>query len=198
MANIGTLLPAVEDRDWESLEMKLTEQLEKSSVATNGVDPVSMEVEDIDDVVENTVVENPSSKVQKTLSDFQEHESRTTMTVATSSPIKPTPDSTASEAPSWTSSSSTSNLLSLLSAPQEKTGVAAASSAQCSALPESVQPQSIPLESPATVSSTGFETNRDKVSSKVINASISATEVDFDDYADCVLDDGDLANELSN
>jgi hypothetical protein len=32
MANIGTLLPVVEDRDWEALEMKLSEQLEKGSV----------------------------------------------------------------------------------------------------------------------------------------------------------------------
>ena len=106
MANRGTLLPAVEERDWEALEMKLSEQLEKGSVETNGVEPVPMEVQDIDDVVEETVVEIPPSKMQKTSSDFHEH--NTTMAIATSSPLKPTPDSKiASEAPSWTTSRST-------------------------------------------------------------------------------------------
>ena len=163
MANRGTLLPAVEDRDWDALEVKLTE-LEKSSVETNDVDPAPMEVEDIDDV-ETTDEEISSSD-----------ESLTTVAVTTSSTIKPTADST----PSWISSSK-SNIIPLLSAPQEeKMGVAAASSAQRSALPASSPPQSIPLESPAIVSSTGFETNRDKVSSKVINASICASEVNFD------------------
>lgn len=163
MANRGTLLPAVEDRDWDALEVKLTE-LEKSSVETNDVDPAPMEVEDIDDV-ETTDEEISSSD-----------ESLTTVAVTTSSTIKPTADST----PSWISSSK-SNIIPLLSAPQEeKMGVAAASSAQRSALPASSPPQSIPLESPAMVSSTGFETNRDKVSSKVINASICASEVNFD------------------
>ena len=163
MANRGTLLPAVEDRDWDALEVKLTE-LEKSSVETNDVDPAPMEVEDIDDV-ETTDEEISSSD-----------ESLTTVAVTTSSTIKPTADST----PSWISSSK-SNIIPLLSAPQEeKMGVAAATSAQRSALPASSPPQSIPLESPAIVSSTGFETNRDKVSSKVINASICASEVNFD------------------
>ena len=164
MANRGTLLPAVEDRDWDALEVKLTE-LEKSSVETNDVDPAPMEVEDIDNV-ETTDEEISSSD-----------ESLTTVAVTTSSTIKkPTADST----PSWISSSK-SNIIPLLSAPQEeKMGVAAASSAQRSALPASSPPQSIPLESPAIVSSTGFETNRDKVSSKVINASICASEVNFD------------------
>ena len=163
MANRGTLLPAVEDRDWDALEVKLTE-LEKSSVETNDVDPAPMEVEDIDNV-ETTDEEISSSD-----------ESLTTVAVTTSSTIKPTADST----PSWISSSK-SNIIPLLSAPQEeKMGVAAATSAQRSALPASSPPQSIPLESPAIVSSTGFETNRDKVSSKVINASICASEVNFD------------------
>ena len=163
MANRGTLLPAVEDRDWDALEVKLTE-LEKSSVETNDVDPAPMEVEDIDDV-ETTDEEISSSD-----------ESLTTVAVTTSSTIKPTADST----PSWISSSK-SNIIPLLSAPQEeKMGVAAASSAQRSTLPASSPPQSIPLESPAIVSSTAFETNRDKVSSKVINASICASEVNFD------------------
>jgi hypothetical protein len=128
-------------------------------------------------------------------SDFHEHENCTTMAVTTSSPIKPTPDSTASEAPLWTSSGSTSDLLPLRSAAQEETAVAAASLAQ----------------SPATVSSTDLETNQDKVSSM---ASICPSEVNFDvgefffahdlhltfqqDYADCILDDGDLAKELSD
>ena len=168
MANRGTLLPAVEERDWDALEMKLTEQLEKSSVEPNGVDPEPMEVEDIDDV------EDIVDEIQSESSDFHEHESHTTMAVTTSSPIKPTPDLT-----SWISSS-TSNKIPLLSAPQEeKVGVAAASPAQRSVLPASARPQSIPLENPAIVSSTGFETNRDKVTSKVINASICASEVDF-------------------
>lgn len=180
MANRGTLLPTVEDRDWEALEMELSEQLEKSFVETNGAEPVPMEVQDIDGAAENTVVEIPSSKMQETSSDFQEHEGRTTMAVATSSQFKPTPDSVASKVLSWIYSRSTSNLLPLLSAPQEKTGVAAASPAQCSVLPTSARPQSMPLESPATVSSTDFETIRAKVSLKVINASICASEVDFD------------------
>ena len=173
MANRGTLLPPVEDRDWETLEMNLSKQLEKSPVETNGVEPAPMDVEDIDDL-ESSVDETLSS------SDCHEHESPTAMAVTTSSPIKPTPDSTASEAPSSSlTSSSTSNLLPLLSAPQEeKTGVAAASPAQCSSLP--TQPQSMHLESPATVSSMDFETNRDEVSSKVIDASVCASEVNFD------------------
>lgn len=163
MANRGTLLPAVEDRDWEALEMELLKQSEKCSAETNSVDAVPMEVQDIDDNVENIVVEFPSSKMQKT--DLREHESRSTMAVATSLPFTPTPDSTASEVPSWTSSRSTSNLLPSLSAPQEaKTGVAAASPAQCSALPILARPPSMPLESPATVSSTNFETIRAKIS----------------------------------
>ena len=170
MANRGTLLPALEDRDWEALEMELSE-LEKSSVETNGVKPVPLEVEDIDDV-ENTVDETLSS------SDFHEHESRTAMAVTTSLPIKPTSDPTASEDPSWNSSRSTSIVLPLLSAPrEEKTGIAAGSPAQCFALPASARPQVIPLESPATVSSTDFEIDRDNVSSK---ASIHASEVNFD------------------
>ena len=176
MANIGTLLPTVEDRDWEALEMKLKEQLEKGSVETNGVEPVLAEVQDIDDDEDTaSVVEIPSSKMQKTSSDSQEHESCTTMAVETSSPIEPTPDSTASEAPSWTSSS---DLLPLLSAPQEeKMEVAAASPEQCSALPASAPPQNMPLES-----STDFETIRDEVSlsPKVTSASVCASEVDFD------------------
>jgi hypothetical protein len=169
MANRGTLLPAVEDRDWEALEMKLS-----GFVETNGVKPVPMEVQDIDDVVENTVVEFPLSKMQKTSLNLHEHESRTTMAVATSSPSTPAPDS---EVTSWTSFP-TSNLLPLLSASQEKTGIAAASPAQCSTLPTSARPQSMPLESPATVSSTDFETIQ--ASLKGINASICASEVDFD------------------
>ena len=148
MANIGTLLPTVEERDWEALEMKLSEQLEKSSVGIIGVEPVPMEVQDIDDDVENTVIEIPSPKMQISSSDFHEHGSRTTMAVATSS------------------------------APQEKTGVAAVSPAHCSALPVLARPQGMPLESSATVSSTDFETIRDKVS--LINASICVSEVDFD------------------
>ena len=191
MANRGTLLPAVKDRDWDALEVKLSEQLKKSSVKPNGVELV--EVQDIDDVVENTVVEIPSSKMQKAFSDFHEHERRTTTAVATSSPFTPTPDSTASETA------------------QEKTGGAAASLSQCFVLPASALPQNMPLESPATVSSTDFETIQDKVSLKV---AICVSEVDFDvcelvfrpssishiqqDYADCVLDDGDLAKELSD
>jgi len=143
MANIGTLLPAVEDRDWEALEKILSEQLEKGSFETNGVD-----VQDIEDVVVEISDEVSSS------SDFHEHESPTAMAVTTSSPINPIPEST--EAPLCTSS-----------------------------------------ESPATVSSTELETNQDKVPSKVINASINASEVDFNDYVDCVLD-GDLASELSD
>ena len=174
MANRGTLLPAVEERDWEALEMKLSEQLKKGSAETNGVEPVPMGAQDIDDVVEDTFVEIPSSKMQKTSSNFHEHN-------ATSSPFKPTPDSKiASEAPSWTASRSTSNLLPLLSAPREKAGVAAESPAQCSALPASARPQNTPQESLATVSSTDFEkieTIRDKVSLKVIFASICASEV---------------------
>ena len=173
MANRGTLLPAVEDRDWEALEMKLSEDLEKGPVETNSVDPVPMKMEDIDDGVENTVDEIPSS------SDFHEHESRTTMAVTTSS-IEPTPDSTASEALSWTSSRSTSNSPPLLSALQEKTGVDPESPAQCSTLLGSDLPQNMPLETPATVSSTDFETNRDKVSSEVISTPICASEVNFD------------------
>jgi len=168
MANRGTLLPAVEERDWDALEMKLKE-MEKISVETNGVDPVPMEVEDIDDV-ENTVDEIQSDSES---SDFHEHESRTTVAVTTSSLIKPTPDSTPNKIP-------------LLSAPQEeKMEVAAASPAQSSTLPASARPQSTPFESPAIVSSTGSET-------------ICASEVNFDDYADCVLDDEDLAKELSD
>jgi RNase H len=170
LANIGTLLPTVEERDWDALEIKLTEQLEKISVETNDVDPAPIDVEDIDDV-ENTDGEIPSS------SDLHEDESRTTMAVTTPSPIKLSPEST----PSWTSSGSASNLLPLLSAPQEeKTGLAAASPAQCSALPASVLLQSIFLESPATVSSMDFGTNGDEASSKVTNASICASEVNFD------------------
>ena len=42
MANMGTLLPAVEDRDWEALELKLLEQLEKTFV---GADPAPVEVD---------------------------------------------------------------------------------------------------------------------------------------------------------
>ena len=116
MANRGTLLPEVEERDWEALEMKLSEQLQKSHVETNGVEPAPMEVQDRDDV-ENTVTEIPAS----------------------------------------------------LSARQDKTGVTAVS-----------QPQSMPLESRASVSSTNLETIQDKVSLKVMNASICASEVDFD------------------
>lgn len=176
MANRGTMLPTVEERDWEALEMKLSEQLEKGFVETNGVERVPMEVQDIDDVVEvmeDTVVEIPSSKMRKLSSDFHEH--NTSMAVATSSPFKHIADPIASEA-SWTSSRRTSNLLPLLSAPHEKTGVAA----QLSALPASAQPQNMPLESPATASSTDFETIRDKVSLKVIYASICASEVNSD------------------
>ena len=67
----------------------------------------------------------------------------------------------------------------------------------------------MPLHNPATVGPTDLETIRDKVSLKV---SICANEVDVDvgelvfrpssishqNYADCVLDDGDLAKELSD
>lgn len=45
MANRGTLWPAVEDRDWEALATKLSDQLEKSSDETSGEDPAPMEVD---------------------------------------------------------------------------------------------------------------------------------------------------------
>ena len=159
MANMGTLLPAVEDRDWEALEKILSEQLDKGSVETN--------MQDIEDVVAEYSDDEVSSS-----SDVHEHESHTAMAVTTSSPINPISESTALEAPLCTSS-----------------------------------------ESPATVSLTDLETNEDKVPSKVINASINASEVNFNvgelvfahhlyliiqqDYMDCVLD-GDLASELSD
>ena len=127
MANRGTLLPVVEESDWDALEMKLTEQLEKSSVDTNGVDPEPIEVEDIDDV------EDIVDEIQSESSNFHEHESHTTVAVTTSSSIKSTPDST-----SWISSS-ISNEIPLLSATQEKVGVAAASPAQRSVLPASAE-----------------------------------------------------------
>ena len=127
MANRGTLLPVVEESDWDALEMKLTEQLEKSSVDTNGVDPEPMEVEDIDDV------EDIVDEIQSESSNFHERESHTTVAVTTSSSIKSTPDST-----SWISSS-ISNKIPLLSATQEKMGVTAASPAQRSVLPASAE-----------------------------------------------------------
>jgi ribonuclease HI len=194
MANRGALLPAVKERDWEALELKLLEQLEQSSVETSGVEPVPMEVQDMDDGVEDIAVEIPSTKMRKTSPDFYDHKSRTTMAVATSSPIK----RIATEASPWTSSMSTSNLLSV-SAPQDKEiRVAAVSPAQCSG------PQRIPLETPAIVSQTSFETIRNKkISLKVIYAlppfvPVKHEEVNFDDYTDCVLDDEDLAKELSD
>ena len=200
LANRGALLPAVEERDWEALALKLLEQLEQSYVETSGIESVPVEVQDMDDVVEDTAVEIPSSKMRKTSPDSYD---RTTMAIATSSAIKPV----ATEASPLTSSRSTSNLLPV-SAPRD------VSPAQCSG------PQSIPLESPATVSQTNFETIRNKkVSLKVIYAlppfvPVKYEEVNFDvgelvfahhlyltlhqDYADCVLDDEELAKELSD
>jgi len=191
LANRGALLPAVKERDWEALALKLSEQLEQSSVETSGIEPVPMEVQDMDDVVEDTAVEIPSSKMRKTSPDSYD---RTTMAIATSSAIKPV----ATEASPLTSSRSTSNLLPVSAPRDEKMGVAAVSPAQCSG------PQSIPLESPATVSQTSFETIRNKkVSLKVIYAlppfvPVKYEDVNFDDYTDCVLDDEDLAKELSD
>jgi RNase H len=74
MANGGTLLPAVEERDWAALERKLSEQLEQGSVETSDIEPqpLPLEVQDTDDV-ENTEEEIPSSKMRKTSSGF-DHE----------------------------------------------------------------------------------------------------------------------------
>ena len=190
MANKGALLPPVEELDWEAIESKLLKLLEQSSVETSDVEPVPTEVHDIDDVVGNTAVEIRSSKMRRSSSDFHEQESGTTMAVAN---LKPTPYST--------------NLLPESAPHDEMMGVA--------------RPQVMLLESPATVSQTDFETIRDKkISLKVICAlppfvPVKHEEVNFDvgelvfahqlylifqqqDYMDCILDDGDLAKELSD
>jgi hypothetical protein len=206
MANKGALLPPVEERDWEAIESKLLELLEQSSVETSDVEPVPTEVHDIDDVVGDTAVEIPSSKMRRRSSDLREQESRTTMGVATLSPIKPAPYS--------------KNLLPESALHDEMMGVAAVSPTQCSPI-LSARPQVMPLESPATVSQTDFETIRDKkISLKVICAHppfvpVKHEEVNFDvgelilahqlylifqqqDYMDCILDDEDIATELSD
>ena len=165
MANRGTLLPAVKERDWEALELKLSEQLEQSSVETSDVAPTPTEVQDIDDIVENTVVDIPSLKMRKTSSDPHERKSHTAVAAA---PLY----STATEASPWISSRSTSKLLPVLSAPQdEKMEVAAESPVQFSDIPASTGPQSMPLESPTTIGQTNFEPIRDKkISLKVVYA----------------------------
>lgn len=139
MANRGTLLPAVEERDWEGLEMRLSKQLEQCSVGTSDIDPIPVEMQDADNFVEDTAVELiSSSKMQKISSGFHEHKGRTTMAIAAPSPFKPAPYSTATEASP--------------SAPREEIEVAAVSPAECSTTPASAQPQRILLEGSSTVS----------------------------------------------
>lgn len=182
MANRGALLPAVKERDWEALEMKLSEQFEQSSVETSGVELVPLEVQDTDDVVvvENTAVDIPS-KMRKTSPGSHEHHGRIAMAVAASSPFKPTLYPKVSLG---TFSRSPSNLLPVSSAPQdEKRRIAPE---QTSTMPTSAQPQSIPLESSATVSKTDLENIRNKkVPLKVIFAlppfvPVKYEEVNFD------------------
>ena len=163
MANRGTLLPAVKERDWEALEMELSEQLERSSVETRGIEPIPVEVEDTGD--ESTAVKMPSPKLQKTSSGISEHKGRTTMALAASSPFKSASYSTATVR---TSSGSTSNPLPGPSAPPDEKNAVVALPAQSSVIPVPAQPQNTPLESSATVC---LENIRDKkVSLKVICA----------------------------
>ena len=206
MANGGTLLPAVKERDWAALERKLSEQLEQGSVETSDIEPLPLEVQDADDM-ENIEEEIPSSKMRKMSSGFHhEHKGPRAMGVAASSPLKPS-----------------SNLLPASSAPQvEKMGSAAVSPAKCSPVPASARPQSIPLDSAAlSKSKADIESIRNKkISVKVIYAlppfvPVKQEEVNFDvsarlgfarqlfltcqqDYADCLLDDEDLAKQLSD
>ncbi|KAF8807925.1 ribonuclease H-like protein [Phlegmacium glaucopus] len=201
LANRGTLLPPVKERDWEALEIKLSEQFEHISVETSGIEPVPMEVQDTDDVVENTAIEI-SSKMRGT---SHEHHDRIAMAVAASSPFKPTLYPTATEAILRSSSRSPSNLLPASPTPQdEEREVVAVSPAQTPTLPVSAQSPSMPLESSATVSKTDLENIRNKkISVKVIYALPPYVpgryeEVNFNDYTDCVLDDDDLAKELSS
>lgn len=180
MANRGALLPAVKDRDWEALEMKLSEQFKQSSIGSSGIEPVPMEVLDTDDVVENTAVEIPS-KMRKTFPGSHEHNGRIAMAVAALSPFKSTLYPTVE-----TSSSRSPSNLPLVSSPRdEKRGVAAISPAQCSATPASTRPQDVPLESSTTVNTTDLESIRNKkISLKVIYAlppfvPVKYEEVDF-------------------
>ncbi|KAF5311802.1 hypothetical protein D9619_002783 [Psilocybe cf. subviscida] len=193
MANLGAALPEAPDRDWDALYVELTDRMRQIGSRRQNA---PFEVKVSDDLVDAAPeTEEPAAKVRKLNTDTQAKSGSATPAVAVSKgkqPAIPT-KSTSSSQPAGSA--------------QQSVPVPTSASAAMTQPPPRKSSHQQPTSQPSLQESNASvydwiwnPENKEPLQAifmaPAIAASVDANDVNFEDYADCILDADDLANEL--
>ncbi|KAF8167531.1 ribonuclease H-like domain-containing protein [Crassisporium funariophilum] len=192
MANRGVLLPQVKDRDWDALEHELSRKFDQIGIGRKDSESVPTEVYGLDDSGESDSNEPPASKIRK----LSPTNAMTGPKISGNTPtlLSKGIDSIA-ETKKASSQVPTSQYGKITSALNNALRfVMPTAPSPLDAVRGKAKPVIVNFNHPDLLKSD---------TSKVMSAGppsspVTVDEIDINDYEDCVLDDFDLANELSD